>query len=101
MKDISLIKSIRSTPFTSRLEKQGVKAYTVYNHMLSNNISTPEDEYNHLKTHVQVWDVSPKEKLKLKKDAQKLIQLMTCRNLSKSKIGRCYYAHCWTQMGVL
>ena len=25
------------------------------------------------------------------KDAAKLVQLMTCRDLSKSKIGRCYY----------
>ena len=25
-------------------------------------------------------------------DAYKLVQLMTCRDLSKSKIGHCYYA---------
>ena len=33
-----------------------------------------------------------KDKLKLMvKDSAKLVQLMTCRDLSKSKDGRCYY----------
>ena len=36
MKNILISKSkrLRSTPFTSRIENQGVKSYTVYNHML-------------------------------------------------------------------
>ena len=36
MKNYPIAKSrrIRSTPYTSRIEKQGVTAYTVYNHML-------------------------------------------------------------------
>tara|TARA_B100000965_G_scaffold309592_1_gene268853 strand:+ start:57 stop:1166 length:1110 start_codon:yes stop_codon:yes gene_type:complete len=96
MKDISLTKStrIRSTPFTSRLEKQGVKAFTVYNHMLLPvTFSSPQEEYNHLKTHVQIWDVSAQREIEVKgKDSSKLIQLMTCRNLTQSKTGRCYYA---------
>ena len=31
---ISKTRRLRSTPFTSRLEKYGVGGYTVYNHML-------------------------------------------------------------------
>ena len=36
MKTYSIARSrrIRSTPYTSRIEKQGVTAYTTYNHML-------------------------------------------------------------------
>ena len=36
MKNYSIAKSrrLRSTPYTSRIENQGVTAYTVYNHML-------------------------------------------------------------------
>ena len=36
MKNITISKSrrVRSTPFSSRIEDQGVKSYTVYNHML-------------------------------------------------------------------
>ena len=36
MKNYSIARSrrLRSTPYTSRIEKQGVTAYTSYNHML-------------------------------------------------------------------
>ena len=52
-----------------------------------------EKEYFHLKEHVQVWDVAAERQVQIAgKDSAKLVQLMTCRNLSKSKVGRCYYA---------
>jgi dimethylsulfoniopropionate demethylase len=45
-----------------------------------------------LKEHVQVWDVAAERQVEVSgKDSAKLVQLMTCRDLSKSKIGRCYY----------
>jgi dimethylsulfoniopropionate demethylase len=51
-----------------------------------------EKEYFHLKEHVQVWDVAAERQVQVTgKDATRLVQLMTCRNLSKAKIGRCYY----------
>ena len=31
---IAKAKRLRSTPYTSRIEQQGLKAYTIYNHML-------------------------------------------------------------------
>ncbi len=90
---ISKSRRVRSTPFTSRIEKQGVKNYTVYNHMLlPTTFSTVEEEYLHLKKDVQVWDVSGQREIEISgKDSHKLVQLMTCRDLSKSKIGNCYY----------
>ena len=90
---ITRSRRLRGTPFTSRLEKQGVKSYTIYNHMLlPTTFSTPEDEYNHLKEHVQIWDVSVQREIEITgEDSSKLMQLMTCRNLSNSKIGTCYY----------
>tara|TARA_B100000579_G_scaffold425417_1_gene431130 strand:+ start:484 stop:1590 length:1107 start_codon:yes stop_codon:yes gene_type:complete len=90
---ITRSRRLRSTPFTSRLEKQGVKSYTIYNHMLlPTTFSTPEEEYNHLKEHVQIWDVSVQREIEIAgEDSSKLMQLMTCRNLSNSKIGKCYY----------
>ena len=91
--NISKSRRLRSTPFTSRIEKQGVKSYTVYNHMLlPTTFSSPQDEYLHLKKDVQIWDVSVQREIEISgKDAHKLVQLMTCRDLSKSKIGKCYY----------
>ncbi len=96
IKNYTLTKSrrLRSTPFSSRIEKQGVKSYTVYNHMLLPTCFTSsEEEYNHLKKHVQIWDVSVQREIEISgKDASELVQLMTCRDLSKSKVGSCYYA---------
>ena len=91
---ISRSRGLRGTPFTSRIEKQGVKSYTVYNHMLlPTTFSSPEEEYKHLKEHVQIWDVSVQREIEISgNDSSELIQLMTSRNLSKSEIGRCYYA---------
>ncbi len=91
---ISKSRRVRSTPFTKKIEEQGVKSYTVYNHMLlPTTFSSPEEEYVHLKEHVQIWDVSVQREIEIRgKDSYTLVQLMTCRDLSKSKIGSCYYA---------
>tara|TARA_Y100000590_G_scaffold2571_1_gene3405 strand:- start:3523 stop:4677 length:1155 start_codon:yes stop_codon:yes gene_type:complete len=95
MKTYSIAKSrrLRSTPYTSRIEQQGVTAYTSYNHMLlPAAFGSLEESYQHLKKNVQVWDVAGERQVEiLGKDAAKLVQLMTCRDLSKSKDNRCYY----------
>ena len=95
MKTYSIAKSrrLRSTPYTSRIEQQGVTAYSIYNHMLlPAAFGSIEDSYNHLKKNVQVWDVAGERQVEIRgKDSAKLVQLMTCRDLSKSKDGRCYY----------
>ena len=95
MKNFSIAKSrrLRSTPYTGRIEKQGVTAYTIYNHMLlPAAFGSIENSYKHLKEHVQVWDVAAERQVEISgKDSAELVQLMTCRDLSKSKIGRCYY----------
>ena len=95
MKNFSIAKSrrLRSTPYTSRIEEQGVTAYTIYNHMLlPAAFGSIENSYHHLKEHVQIWDVAAERQVEISgKDSAKLVQLMTCRDLSKSKDGRCYY----------
>ena len=52
MKNFPIVKSrrLRSTPYTSRIEKQGVTAYTVYNHMLlPAAFGSIEESCDHLK----------------------------------------------------
>ena len=90
---ISKSRRVRSTPFTKKIEEQGVKSYTVYNHMLlPTSFSNVDEEYLHLKKDVQLWDVSVQREIEISgKDAHQLVQLMTCRDLSKSKVGNCYY----------
>ena len=95
MKNFLIAKSrrLRGTPYTCRIEEQGVTAYTIYNHMLlPAAFGSIEDSYHHLKEHVQIWDVAAERQVEISgKDSAKLVQLMTCRDLSKSKDGRCYY----------
>ena len=95
MKKFYIAKSrrIRSTPYSSRIEKQGVTAYTTYNNMLlPAAFGSLEETYYHLKENVQIWDVAGERQVEISgKDSARLVQLMTCRDLSKSKIGRCYY----------
>ena len=95
MGNYSIAKSrrLRSTPYTSRIENQGVTSYTVYNHMiLPAAFGSIEESYHHLKKDVQVWDVAAERQVEISgKDSAELVQLMTCRDLSKSKDGRCYY----------
>ena len=91
---IAKAKRLRSTPYTSRIEKQGLTAYTTYNHMLlpaAFEVSL-EVSYYHLKEHVQVWDVAAERQVEISgDDSDELVQMMTGRDLSKSKDGRCYY----------
>ena len=95
MKKYFIAKSrrLRSTPYTSNIENQGVTSYTIYNHMLLPASFGPlEESYFHLKENVQVWDVAAERQVEITgKDSAKLVQLMTCRDLTKSKDGRCYY----------
>ena len=96
MKNFPIVKSrrLRSTPYTDRVEAQGVTGYTVYNHMLLPvSFKSIESDYEHLKKFVQVWDVAAERQVQISgKDSAKLVQLMTCRDLSKSQVGKCYYA---------
>ena len=105
MKKFPIVKSrrLRSTPYTDRIEAHGVSSYTVYNHMLlPASFKSLESDYHHLKEFVQVWDVAAERQVEITgKDSAKLVQLMTCRDLSKSKIGRCYYSPLVDQEGLL
>ena len=68
MKNYSIAKSrrLRSTPYTSRIEEQGVTAYSVYNHMLlPAAFGSIEDSYEHLKKDVQVWDVAAERQVEI------------------------------------
>ena len=91
---IAKARRLRGTPYSSRIESQGLTTYTTYNHMLlPASFEGIEKDYLHLKEHVQVWDVAAQRQVQIiGKDSAKLVQLMTCRNFSKVKIGRCYYA---------
>ena len=84
---------LRRTPFSSRVEAAGVKAYTVYNHMLLPTVfRSVEEDYAHLKSAVQVWDVSCERQVEVAgPDARRLVQMTTPRDLSRMADDQCYY----------
>lgn len=90
---ISLSRRLRSTPFTSRVMDRGAKSFTVYNRMLlAAEFSSLEDDYWHLCSAVQVWDVGAERQVSIKgPDATHLVQWMTPRNISKVALDQCAY----------
>lgn len=84
---------IRNTPFTKKIEANGVKAYTVYNHMLlPSYFESIEKDYSHLKKAVQLWDVSCQRQVEIiGQDALHLLQLTTPRDLSRMNKDQCCY----------
>jgi len=66
---ISPSRRLRRTPFSDGVEAAGVKAYTVYNRMLLPTVfRSVEEDYAHLKSAVQVWDVNDPVAVKLAED---------------------------------
>ena len=93
MQLLSHSRRLRQTPFTQGVEAKDVTAYTVYNRMLLPTVfESVEADYRHLKTHVQVWDVSCERQIELiGPDASQLMRRLTPRNLEKMQEDQCYY----------
>ena len=64
---LKMSRRIRRTPYTNNVEQLGVKGFSVVNHMLLPKAfeASVEEDYWHLKEHVQIWDVSCQSKSKL------------------------------------
>ena len=90
----AISRRIRRTPFTERLEKLGVQSYSIVNHTLLPKAfrRSIEEDYWHLRKHVQLWDVSCHRQVEIRGPAAaKLVQWMTPRDLRQAKIGQCLY----------
>lgn len=71
-----------------------MSAYTVYNHMLLPTAyqHTVEEDYWHLRSAVQIWDVACQRQVELSgRDAMRLAQMLTPRDLRRMSVGRCAY----------
>ena len=95
MPDVSLTPSIRirRTPFSRRVEQAGVKAYSVYNHMLLPQVfESIEEDYSHLKRAVQLWDVAAERQVEVVgPDAFRLVQMTTPRDITSMADDQCFY----------
>ena len=94
MDGLNKSRRIRRTPYTDRVEQAGVRGFSVVNHMLLPKAFGPtvEEDYWHLRQHVQIWDVSVQRQVQITgPDAAALVQWMTPRNITKARIGDCFY----------
>ena len=91
---LNMSRRIRRTPYTRKAQEAGGRGFTVVNHMLLPKAyqSSVEDDYWHLREHVQIWDVSCQRQVEVAgRDAASLIQLMTPRDISKMRDNDCLY----------
>lgn len=91
---LNMSRRIRRTPYTGRAEAHGVRGYSVVNHMLLPKAyaASVEEDYWHLREHVQVWDVSCQRQVQVTgPDAAELVQLMTPRDLRRIPDGQGLY----------
>ena len=84
---------LRRSPLFDRVRAEGAKAYSVYNRtLISQWFGTLEEDYAHLKSAVQVWDVGGERVVEVSgPDAQRLIQMTTPRDLGRLQADRCAY----------
>ena len=91
---LQISRLIRRTPFTDKAESHGVSGFTVVNHTLlpKSYQKTVEEDYWHLREHVQIWDVACQRQVEnAGPDAAKLTQMLTPRDLRSLKVGQCFY----------
>ena len=74
----------RQSPFFKSTLRAGCTAYDIYNHMyLPGYYDDPETEYRLLNEGVTLWDVGVERTVQVSgPDADRLIDMLTCRNLT-------------------
>jgi len=91
---LNMSRRIRRTPYTDRVEAHGVSGFSVVNHTLLPKAfrHSVEDDYWHLRAHVQIWDVGCQRQVEIRgSDAARLVQWMTPRDIGRARIGQCLY----------
>lgn len=66
---------------------------TIYNRMILPSVfASQEEDYRHLKTHVQVWDVACERQVAVQgPDARRLLDLISPRDIDRMAADQCYY----------
>ncbi len=84
---------VRRTPFSAGVDAAGMTVCTVYNRMILPSVfAGQEEDYRHLKTHVQVWDVACERQVAVQgPDARRLLDLISPRDLDRMAADQCYY----------
>jgi aminomethyltransferase len=83
----------RRSPFFDATRRAGCSAYDIYNHMyLPAYYDDPDVEYALLNDGVTMWDVGVERTVEVSgPDADRLIDMITCRDLTKCAVGQGKY----------
>jgi aminomethyltransferase len=83
----------RKSPYFEATRKAGCSAYDIYNHMyLPGYYDDPVVEYWALLNDVTLWDVAVERTIQVSgPDADRLIDMITCRDLSKCQVNQGKY----------
>lgn len=78
----------RKSPYFEKTRQAGCSSYDIYNHMyLPGYYDDPETEYWALVNDVTIWDVGVERTVEISgRDADKLVNMITCRDLSNVEI---------------
>ena len=91
--EISFGTRIRKSPYFESTMKWGCKGFTVYNKMyMPTYYKSFIDDYWSLVNDVTLWDVAGERQVEIiGDDAEKFVEFITPRNISKCKVGQCMY----------
>jgi glycine cleavage system aminomethyltransferase T len=94
---------LRPSPYFEATLAAGVTAFTTYNHMLMpTSFGKPDEEYWRLLRGVAQWDVACERQVELRgRDAGKLAQLLSPRDLTHCKFGQGKYVPLCNHAGTL
>lgn len=83
----------RKSPYFEATRRHGCRSWGLYNHMLLPTLyEDPVAEYWALLRDVTLWDVSVERCVEISgPDAFELVNLVTCRDLTKVAVGQCRY----------
>ncbi|WP_204114595.1 dimethylsulfoniopropionate demethylase [Shimia biformata] len=84
---------VRRTPFSDGVNAAGMTVCSVYNRMILPSVfASEEEDYHHLKRHVQVWDVACERQVAVQgPDARALMDLLSPRDLDRMADDQCFY----------
>ena len=84
---------IRKSPYFNATIRWGAKDFSVYNHMyIPRDFGNPEQNFWNLINDAILCDVAVERQVEITgPDAEKFIQLLTPRDLSKLAVGQCKY----------
>lgn len=101
--EISPSARTRTSPYFAATEAEGVRSFTVYNHMMMpTGYGDPMAEYTRLIEGVAMWDVACQRQVEIAgPDAGRLAQALVPRRIADLPVGKGWYAPLCDHRGVL